>query len=95
MVQARGAQSAIGVLELVDPRFVWPHEALDFTPWLRLNIGLLGKALNLDLEIHEAEVSVGGFNVDLVGEDVSNGRRLIIENQLEVTNHSQNFRETP
>ncbi len=87
-VERRGAQHSLGRLRTVDPRMIWPNEALDFTPWLRENVGLLADALGLDLEIHEAEVPVGGFNVDLVGEDVTNGRRLIVENQLGASDHS-------
>jgi hypothetical protein len=87
-VERRGAQVPLGRLRVVDPRTIWPNEALDFTPWLRENVELLSDALGLDLEIREAEVPVGGFNVDLVGEDVTNGRPLIIENQLEASNHS-------
>lgn len=86
--ERRGAQRQLGRLQPVDARAVWPNEALDFTPWLRENIDLLAEALGLDLEIHEAEVPVGGFNVDLVGEDVTNGRRLIVENQLAASDHS-------
>lgn len=78
----------MGRLENIEPRVIWPNEALDFTPWLRANIALLGEALGLDLEIHEAEVAVGGFAVDLVGDDVTNTRRLIIENQLEPNDHN-------
>ncbi len=81
-------QPALGRLTHVEPRDVWEHEAHDFTPWLRSNKEVLEQALGIDVEIYEAEVPVGGYNVDLVGEDVSNGRRLIVENQLEETNHT-------
>ena len=54
----------LGRLVRIDAREVWKHEALSFTPWLRDNIGLLGEALGLDLEV-AAEVSVGAFSVDL------------------------------
>ena len=77
----------LGRLERVDARAVWTHEALSFTPWLRANIGLLGEALGLDLEV-EAEVAVGAFSVDLAGKDLGSGRPLIVENQLEQTDHS-------
>lgn len=87
-VERRGAQQPLGRLRSVDPRAIWPNEALDFTPWLRENVDLLAEVLGLDLAIHEAEVAVGGFNVDLVGEDVTNSRRLIIENQLAPSDHS-------
>lgn len=86
-VARRGSQQSLGRLRTVDPRTIWPNEALDFTPWLRENADVLADALGLDLEIHEAEVPVGGFNVDLVGEDVTNGRPLIVENQLGASDH--------
>ncbi|MGA2513448.1 MAG: DUF4268 domain-containing protein [Candidatus Limnocylindrales bacterium] len=83
-----GARVALGKLSAVNPRDVWANEALDFTPWLRQNAGLLGEALGLDIELTDVEVPVGGFNVDLVGTDVTNGRKLIVENQLEPTDHT-------
>lgn len=69
-------------------REIWQHEALDFTKWLAMNdnLTLLGEELALDLVGAETEVSVGSFHVDILAED-SNGRRVIIENQLETTNH--------
>ncbi len=39
----------LGVIEQVDLREVWPHEAQDFTPWLAKNLDKLGEALGLDL----------------------------------------------
>jgi hypothetical protein len=86
-VEVRGAQQPLGRIRTIDPRTIWPNETLDFTPWLRENIDVLADALGLDLVIHEAEVPVGGFNVDLVGEDVTSGRRLIVENQLAASDH--------
>jgi len=77
----------LGRLVRIDAREVWKHEALSFTPWLRDNIGLLGEALGLDLEV-AAEVSVGAFSVDLAGKDLASGRPLVVENQLEQTDHS-------
>ena len=81
------ATPQLGQLTTVDARQVWLHEALAFTPWLRDNIGLLGKELGLDLEIQGSEVLVGDFAVDLYGTDLSTGRTLIVENQLESTDH--------
>lgn len=40
-------------------------EAVDFTPWLRQHADLLAKALSLDIEILDTEVSVGPFSADL------------------------------
>lgn len=75
--------------EIKDLRMVWPHEALDFTPWLAQdeNITLLADAVGLDITIDETESSVGDFNVDIFASETGTDRRIIIENQLEDTNH--------
>ncbi len=75
--------------EIKDLRMVWPHEALDFTPWLAQdeNITLLANAVGLDITIDETESSVGDFNVDIFASETGTDRRIIIENQLEDTNH--------
>lgn len=53
--------------EIKDLREVWPHEALDFTPWLSQdnNIAILADAIGLDITVDETESSVGDFNVDI------------------------------
>ena len=76
----------IGSLQRVDLRKVWPHEALDFTTWLENNIDELNDAMDLSLSIIEREQAAGDFSVDLVAEDESGGL-IIIENQLERSNH--------
>lgn len=75
--------------EIRDLRTVWPHEALDFTPWLAKdeNITLLGDALDLDITVDETESSVGDFHVDILASETGTDRKIIIENQLEDTNH--------
>ena len=50
-------------------RSVWRDEARDFTPWLAANPGLLGKELQMDLELEGKEVAVGSFSADLVLRD--------------------------
>lgn len=78
----------LGSLSNVDPRSVWPHEALDFTPWLLDNASVLADALGVDLELSASEHPVGGYSLDLVGRDVTNDCVLIVENQLAGTDHS-------
>ena len=75
--------------EIKDLRTVWPHEALDFTPWLSQddNIALLADAVGVDITVDEIESSVGDFNVDLFASETGTDRKIIIENQLEDTNH--------
>ena len=78
----------LGRLELVEPREVWTHEARSFTPWLLENADALGEVLGMDLALSGAEHSVGGFSLDLIGVDESSNERVIIENQLEGTDHA-------
>ena len=77
----------LGRLESIDPRSVWQHEAHDFTPWLLENADVLADALGIDLELSAAEHPVGGFNLDLIGRDLTNDCVLIVENQLSATDH--------
>lgn len=78
----------LGRLKRVDPRSVWQHEARDFTPWLRHNIEGLSEAVGLELDLVETEAPVGDFAVDLYAKDLNTGRWVIIENQLEQTDHN-------
>ena len=74
---------------ITDLRSVWPHEANDFTKWLvqEENLSLLGDAIGIELELEERESSVGSFNVDIYAKEQGTNRKIIIENQLEDTNH--------
>ena len=78
----------LGKLKRVDPRSVWIHEARDFTPWLREHIELLSEAVGLELDLVETESPVGDFTVDLYAKDLNTGGWVIIENQLEQTDHN-------
>ncbi len=75
--------------EVKDLRRVWPHEALDFTPWLadEENLSILADAVGLEITVDETESSVGDFNVDIYATETGTDRKIIIENQLEDTNH--------
>ena len=75
--------------EIKDLRVVWPHEALDFTPWLaeEKNLTLLADAVGLEITVDETESSVGDFNVDISATETGTDRKIIVENQLEDTNH--------
>lgn len=80
----------LGKLEQVtDLRSVWKHEAKDFTPWLAKeeNMEILSEAVGIDIVVEEQESNVGDFSVDLFATEEDTGRRIIIENQLEETNH--------
>lgn len=75
--------------EIEDLRTVWPHEAQDFTPWLAKeeNIEILSNAIGIDISINETESSVGDFSLDVFASEVGTDKKIIIENQLEDTNH--------
>lgn len=76
----------IGKIKKVPLREVWKDEARDFTSWLFKNIEILGEELDMDLTAIEKEGKAGSFSVDIVAED-SMGQKIVIENQLERTNH--------
>lgn len=73
--------------EITDLRSIWPHEALNFTPWVAENVDLLADAVGLDITVDETEYSVGDFNVDIYASETGTDRKIIIENQLEDTDH--------
>lgn len=79
----------LGRLERVDLREFWKDEAKDFTPWLmgEENLELLGETLGIEIELEDTDVTVGNFKADIVAKDINSDRFLIIENQLEKTNH--------
>lgn len=83
-----GMAPLLGKLQRKDPRLVWKHEAHDFTPWLAENLGLLGELLGLDLELVDREADVGDFSLDILARDLGRDRLVVIENQLEPTDHS-------
>jgi hypothetical protein len=80
----------LGRLEKVELRRAWENEAHDFTPWLAQpdNLALLGKAIGRDLEAHAKEQSVGAFKADILCREIATDAWVIIENQLEKTDHS-------
>lgn len=81
--------SEIGKLTEVDVRELWRHEQYDFSNWLAKedNIEYLDDILGLTLVNVDKEVYVGPYRCDLVAKDETTGITIIIENQLEGTNH--------
>jgi hypothetical protein len=69
-------------------REVWPHERYDFSAWLLENSEYLAEVLAIELELERSEEPVGDFSLDLIGRDLTNGAALMVENQLETTDHS-------
>lgn len=66
---------------------MWKNEASDFTPWLAENIEDLTEKTGMELEVVGQEVSVGPYSADILAKDVNTGDYVVIENQLEKTNH--------
>ena len=91
LIIEEGIVVTIGKMERVPLREVWEHEEQDFTPWLQNNIDVLNEVLkdeetNLYLSDPEREQVTENFHVDIVAED-ERGNTVIIENQLEKSNH--------
>ncbi len=76
----------VGRLERVDLRKVWMHEAQDFTTWLEQHLDILSEHIGFELSMLEREKSAGAFSADIFAEG-SNGETVVIENQLEKTDH--------
>ncbi|MDO4779317.1 MAG: DUF4268 domain-containing protein [Tissierellia bacterium] len=79
----------LGKLIEVDIRELWKHEQFDFSEWLSKeeNIEMLSDEIGLTLTEINKEVFVGSYRCDLVAKDETTGIKVIIENQLEATNH--------
>lgn len=80
----------LGKIERVeDLRKIWSNEARDFTVWLARdeNLTMLGETVGMDINLEERESPVGSFSVDLFATEEGTGKKIIIENQLEDTNH--------
>lgn len=80
----------IGKLEKVDIRKLWQGEASDFTPWLAKeeNIAILSDTINIELEVVEQEKNVGPFRADILCQSTVDSHYVLIENQLEKTDHT-------
>ncbi len=76
----------LGRIEQVDIRKIWTQEARDFTPWLAGNLCLLSEALGMELKNGEVEERLDSLSVDILTNN-STGQTVVIENQLEATDH--------
>lgn len=80
----------LGKLDKIDDlRTVWKHEASGFSKWLaeEENIAKLSAEIGMDINPDELESSVGPFSVDIYASEVGTNRKIVIENQLEETDH--------
>lgn len=80
---------ALSKLKKIDLREEWKHEATDFTNWLAQdeNLQLLSEEIGIDISLVQTEARVGKFSVDILAEEDNTGRKIVVENQLETTNH--------
>ena len=85
----RGITLEFGKLKEVDVRELWKHEQYNFSEWLAKeeNIEMLGDEVGVTFAEIRKEVFVGAYRCDLVAQDETSGAKIIIENQLEATNH--------
>ena len=83
------SNESLGRLDSVELRKAWESESGDFTPWLAReeNLKLLGETIGIELECEAQEKDVGPFRADILCKDTSNGTWVLIENQLEKTDH--------
>lgn len=62
-----------------------------FTEWLANKetngLQLLGEAVGIELAFEGLEVSTGQFRIDIVANSTDDNSKVIIENQIEATNH--------
>ena len=88
-MQPTTTRSQLGDLRTVPLRTVWPHEAHDFTQWLgrEENLTLLCEELEISVQNIRMEVASGRYNADIVAELSPSKKVVIIENQLETTDH--------
>lgn len=85
-----GGENLARLEPVVDLQTVWKNEAQDFTPWLAReeNLALLGETIGMELEFEAQEKDVGPFRADLLCRDTVTNELVLIENQLERTNHT-------
>ena len=81
---------SLGRLTKVDLREYWKREDTHFTPWLAQeeNISLLGETIGMELEVQGQEANVGPFRADILCRNTADDTLVLIENQLERTDHT-------
>jgi len=79
----------LGKLERVELRDIWATEDRDFTPWLasEAHLELLGDTIGIELELEAQEKEVGPFRADILCKSVDDDSWVLIENQIERTDH--------
>lgn len=80
----------LGTLKQIDDlRSVWENEQTDFSQWLSKeeNLKMLSEEIGINLTLQETEARTGSFYIDILATEVETGKKVVIENQLEKTNH--------
>lgn len=75
-------------LNEINLRTAWPDEAHDFTPWLSQNLNRLSQAIGIPMELEDTEVAVQEFSADILARNPTDNTLILIENQLEPTDHT-------
>lgn len=81
----------LSTIKPVPLRECWKNETTDFTPWMAKeeNIAQLADTLGLlELEVIATEERVGPFRADILCKDSTSDKLVLIENQLEKTDHN-------
>jgi hypothetical protein len=83
-------KSKLGRLRKLDLREYWEREDTHFTPWLaeEENIACLSEKIEIELEVLDQEARVGPFRADILCRNTSDDTLVLIENQLEKTDHT-------
>lgn len=77
------------LVKVRDLRSVWKNEAYDFTTWLskERNLAILSDEIGIEMELIDTEVPTGSFNADILAIESGTDNKIVIENQLEKTDH--------
>ncbi|MBR6993921.1 MAG: DUF4268 domain-containing protein [Methanobrevibacter sp.] len=78
------------LVKVKDLRSVWKNEAYDFTTWLakERNLSILSDEIGIEMELIDTEVPTGSFNADILAIESGTDNKIVIENQLEKTDHT-------
>lgn len=77
----------LAILESIPVRKIWQNEAKHFTPWLEKNASLLFEEIGITAENIKREENAGRYSVDITAEENQTQKKIIVENQLERTDH--------
>lgn len=81
------AKIELGEIEIINPREVWKHEERDFTPWVAENINKISEVIGVPIIVEQTEQKIGNIELDIYGKVEGKDTIVIIENQLNSTDH--------